>query len=189
MMLRSSSMIRSAKLQRSTCPVSMRMVSPSARAARVAHRHLAHEDRPVRLEHLELPDLVLVIALDLQQHLAAGAGREQDVVLLEQAGVVRDQVLALVRLELEPPAQRARPAAQIRQGQLRVGRGRGSCPRASPRPARPPCSGTPLSTASTFFERADFAPSARIAPRCTESRVRCFSSSHLVVLELEVDVA
>ena len=77
MMLRSSSMIRSAKSQRSTCPVSMRMVSPSASAAVVAHRRFADEDRPVRLEHLQLADLVFVIALDFQQHLAAACPGER----------------------------------------------------------------------------------------------------------------
>ena len=40
----------------------------------IAHRDFADKDRPVGLQHVEMADLVFVVALDLQQHLAAGAG-------------------------------------------------------------------------------------------------------------------
>ena len=44
------------------------------------HRKLAHQDRPIRVQHLEFAHAIFVVAEDFQQHLAARAGREQDVV-------------------------------------------------------------------------------------------------------------
>ena len=64
-------------------------------------------------QHLEFAHAVFVVAENFQQHLAAGAGREQDVVGVEQRGVVRDEVAGLVGLELEAPAESARAPPQV----------------------------------------------------------------------------
>ena len=86
----------------------------------VAHGRVADEDRAAGLEHLQLADLLFVVARDFQQHVAARAGGEQDVVGVEQAGVVRDEVLALVGEKLEPAAERAGAAAQVDERQFAV---------------------------------------------------------------------
>ena len=86
----------------------------------VAHGHVADEDRAAGLEHFQLADLLLVVAGDFQQHVAARAGGEQDVVGVEQARVVRDEVFALAGEELEPAAQRAGAAAQFDERQFAV---------------------------------------------------------------------
>ena len=85
----------------------------------VAHGQFAHQNWAVRLEHFQPALPGFVIAEDLEQHLATGAGREQDVVHIQERRVVGHQVARLVRLELEPPTQGAGPAAEIVQGQLR----------------------------------------------------------------------
>ena len=76
-------------------------------------------DGAVGLEHLEPADLVLVVAEDLQQHLAAGSRREENIVLIEQRGIIRDQITRLVGLELKAAAERARPAPQIASAGVR----------------------------------------------------------------------
>ena len=96
------------------------MVSPSFNGAVGAHGGLAHHDRAIGLEHFELADALVVIAENLQQHIAAGAGREQNVVRFEQARVVRDEIFRLRGLELETAAERAGAAAQIEQIHLAV---------------------------------------------------------------------
>ena len=120
MMLRSSSMIRSEKLQRRNCPTSMRMVSPSCERRGRAHRRFPDHDRPVGLEHFQSADPLVVIAQNLQQDIAAGSRRKQDVVFLEQARVIRDEILGFRCLELEPAAHRARAPAQVDQIHLAV---------------------------------------------------------------------
>ena len=47
-----------------------------------AHRVVADHDRAVGLQHLQGADAFVVVAQDLQQHIAGGAGREQDIVRL-----------------------------------------------------------------------------------------------------------
>ena len=85
-----------------------------------AHRDVADHDRAVGLEHFEKADALVVIAGNLEQDIAAGSGRKQDVVFLEQARVIRDEVFRFRGLELKPPAHRARPAPQIEKIQLGV---------------------------------------------------------------------
>ncbi len=113
-------MMRSEKLQRSTWPTSMRITSPSA--SRAVLRTGVSPTRIARagLEHFQLADLLLVVARNLQQHVAAGAGGKQDVVGVEQARVVGNEVLVLAGEELEPSAQGARAAAQLDERQLAV---------------------------------------------------------------------
>ncbi len=98
----------------------MRMVSPSVSGAVVAHRHIADHDRPVGFEHFEHADAFVVIAGNLQQHIAGRPGREQDVVVFEQTRIVRNEIFGFGGLELEAPAQRPGAAPQIEQLQLGV---------------------------------------------------------------------
>ncbi len=58
-------------------------------------------------------DPLVVIAENLQQHVAARPGRKQNVVGLEQARIVRDQIFGLGGLELEPATHRAGAPPQI----------------------------------------------------------------------------
>ena len=51
--------------------------------AGIPHRHAAHNDRSVGLQDLHLADFAIVVAGDFQQHIAARAGGEKDVVLLQ----------------------------------------------------------------------------------------------------------
>ena len=120
MMLRSSSMIRSEKLQRRNCPTSMRMVSPSWSRRRAPDRRLSDHDRPVGFDDFQRADPFVVIAQDFQQHIAARSGRKEDVVFLEQTGIVRDQIFGLGRLELKAAAHRAGAPPEIEQVHLAV---------------------------------------------------------------------
>ena len=86
----------------------------------VAHGRFADEDRMVALEHLEPPDAAVKIAEDAQQHLAPRARGQQDVVLSQQGGIVRNQVGRLGVLELELTAVSPRVAAQVAEAQLGV---------------------------------------------------------------------
>ena len=100
-------------------------------------------------DHFQRPNALVVIAQDLQQHIAARAGRKQNVVLFQQARIVRHQIFRLRGLELETSAHRARAATQIDQVQSRCRYGKRSDPRARPRLAVPAFKVTPLITAST----------------------------------------
>ena len=80
----------------------------------------ADHDRPVGLDHFQRADALVVIAENFQQHVAARAGRKQNVILLEQARVVRNEIFRLRRLELEPAAHGAGAPAQIDQVHLAV---------------------------------------------------------------------
>ena len=86
----------------------------------IAHGDVTDEDRAAGLEHFELADALFIVAGDLQQHVAARAGGEQDVVVGQQARVVGDEVFALAGEQLETPAERAGAAAQIDEGQFAV---------------------------------------------------------------------
>ena len=85
MMLRSSSMIRSEKLHRRNCPMSIRMVSPSLSGAVVRTGVSPTMNRTIGFDHLQLAHPLIVIAKNLQQHVAAGAGGEQNIVGFEPA--------------------------------------------------------------------------------------------------------
>ena len=76
--------------------------------------------RTVRFDHLQRADSLIVIAKYFQQHIAARAGRKQDIVGFEQARIVRDQIFRFRSFELESAAQRASAPAQVDQIQLGV---------------------------------------------------------------------
>jgi len=95
-MLRSSSMIRSEKLHRKTGRV-------------------AHHDRPIRFDDLQDAHALVVVAENLQYHIAARARRQQNIVSFEPARVVRHQIFRFGGLELEASAQGASTPAQIVQ--------------------------------------------------------------------------
>ena len=88
-----------------TCPTSMRMMSPSVEARGVAHGGVADKNGAAGLENFQLADLLLVIARDFQQHVAARARGKQDVVRIEQTRIVGDKIFALAGDELKPSAQ------------------------------------------------------------------------------------
>ena len=100
-----------------------------------AHRRLADHDRAIGLEHFESADPLVVIAENLQQDIAAGSGRKQNVVFLEQARVVRDEIFRFRSLELKTSTHRARAAPQIEQDPARCRCGKRCGHRASLRPA------------------------------------------------------
>ncbi len=85
-----------------------------------AHDRVAHHDRPIRFDHLNFADTFVVIAKNLQQHVAARARRKQNVVSFEQARIIGNEVLGFRGFELEPAAHRARAAPQIYQIHLAV---------------------------------------------------------------------
>ena len=72
--------------------------------AGISHRHSTHNDRPVGLQDLHLADLAIIVAGDFQQHIAAGAWSEKDVVLLQKSGIVGHEVFAFGGLEKEASA-------------------------------------------------------------------------------------
>ncbi len=120
MMLRSSSMIRSEKLQRRELPdIDADGVAVLERR-RAADRCLPDHDRPIGVDHFQRADAFVVIAQNFQQDIAARSRRKEDVVFFEQARIVRDQIFGLGGLELKAAAHRASAAAQIEQVHLAV---------------------------------------------------------------------
>src|SRR4051794_1508666 len=87
---------------------------------RGANRGFAHEDRPIRVDHFQGADALVVIAKNFEQNVTAGSGGEEDVVFLEHARVIRDEVFRLRGLELETTAHGTGPPAQIDQVHLAV---------------------------------------------------------------------
>ncbi len=84
-----------------------------------SHRRIADHYRPIGFQDLQHADPLVVIAGNFQQHIAGRAGRKKDVVFLEQARVVRDQVFGFGSLELKPTAESARPTPEI--GEIEFG--------------------------------------------------------------------
>ena len=80
----------------------------------------ADEDWPVGIDHFQRADAFVVIAQNFQEHVAARSRRKQNVVFLEHARVIRNEIFGLRRLELEPAAHGARAPAQIQQVHLAV---------------------------------------------------------------------
>src|SRR6266496_498383 len=80
-----------------------------------AHCLVTHHDRPIRFDDLQDPHPLVVVAENLQYYIAARARRQQNIVSLEPAWVIRHQIFRFRRLELEPPAQGASTPAQIVQ--------------------------------------------------------------------------
>ena len=62
-----------------------------------------------------MPDALIVVAENFQQHVARGSRRQQNVVRFKFARIVRDQIFRFRGLELKPAAESARPPAQIAQ--------------------------------------------------------------------------
>src|SRR6267378_339427 len=87
---------------------------------RGAHHGVTHHDRPVRLDHFQLTNSLIVIAKNLQQHVAARARGKQDIVSFQPAWVIRNQIFRLGSFKLETATQRTRPPAQIAQIHLAV---------------------------------------------------------------------
>src|SRR4029077_14361067 len=85
-----------------------------------AHHGVADHDWAIRLDHFQLTNSLIVIAKDLQQHVAARAGGEQNIIGFQPARVIRNQIFRLGSLQLEPATQRSRPPAQIAQIHLAV---------------------------------------------------------------------
>ncbi len=81
---------------------------------------LADHDRAIGFDHFEGADPLVVIAQDFQQDIAARSRRKQDVVLFEQARIVRDEIFGLGGLELETATHGARAAPQVDQIHLAV---------------------------------------------------------------------
>ena len=81
---------------------------------------IAHDDRAVGGDDVELPDLVVVIAVDLEEDFAGCAGRKKDVVHFEQARVVGDGVGILVALQRKADAECAGAAAEIGEREFGV---------------------------------------------------------------------
>ena len=65
------------------------------------------------MQDFHLADFAIVVAGDFQQHIAAGARREKDVVLLQKPRIVRNEVFALGGLEEEASAIGAGSQAQV----------------------------------------------------------------------------
>ncbi len=85
-----------------------------------AHRSFTHEDRSVGVDHFQRADALVVIAKNFQEHVAARPGREQNVVFLEHARVVRNEIFRLRSLELEPATHGPGAPAQVDQVHLAV---------------------------------------------------------------------
>ena len=98
----------------------MRMVSPSASGAKFRTGTPRTRIGTIGLEDLDAAFLAIVIAVDLQKHIATAPGRKQNVVLFEKAGIVGNEILALRSLKLKAPAELARSAAQIAEVKLAV---------------------------------------------------------------------
>src|SRR5213080_3119391 len=77
-----------------------------------AHRLVADHDRPISFDHFKNTDSLIVIAKNLQHHVAARARRKQNIVSLEPARIVRNQILRFRRLELKSTAERASAPTQ-----------------------------------------------------------------------------
>ena len=72
------------KLRRGFVPTAKDIEAAIAEGREIPHRHAAHHDRAVGLEHLDAALLAVVVAINLQQQVATGTGRKEDVVLVEQ---------------------------------------------------------------------------------------------------------
>src|SRR5437867_968003 len=82
---------------------------------RRAHSLASHHDRPIRFNDLQDTHALIVVAENLQYHIAARARRQQNIVSFEPARVIRNQIFRFGGLELEASAQGASTPAQIAQ--------------------------------------------------------------------------
>ena len=85
-----------------------------------AHHGVTHHDRAIRLDHFQLTDPAIVIAEYLQQHVAARARGEQNIVGFQPARIIRNQIFRFGSLQLEAATQRTCAPAQIAQIHLAV---------------------------------------------------------------------
>src|SRR5712691_7435269 len=72
-----------------------------------SYRHVADQDRTVGFDHFQFSDALVVIAENLQQNVAARSRRKQNIVRLQLARVVRNQLFAFRGLELTPATESA----------------------------------------------------------------------------------
>src|SRR4029077_2776492 len=84
------------------------------------HVGLTHHYWAISLQHFERADALVVIAKNLQQHIASSPRREQNIVRFEQTRVVRNQIFRFRGLQLKTTAERPGAAAQIEQIQLAI---------------------------------------------------------------------
>src|SRR5438094_330145 len=87
---------------------------------RRAHGVVADHDRPIRFNDLQNAHALVVVAENLQHDVTARARRQQNIVSLEPARVVRYEIFRFGSFELEPAAQGASTPAQIAQIHLAV---------------------------------------------------------------------
>src|SRR5438067_9452516 len=87
---------------------------------RRAYRRFADEDRAVGVDHFQSANALVVVAQNFQEDVAARPRREKNVVFLEHARVIRDEVFGLRGFELEPAAHGAGTPTQIEQVHLAV---------------------------------------------------------------------
>src|SRR6266496_238881 len=87
---------------------------------RRAHGVVAHHDRPIRFNDLQNAHALVVVAENLQHDITARARRQQNIVSLESARVIRYEIFRFGSFELEPAAQGASTPAQIAQIHLAV---------------------------------------------------------------------
>src|SRR5882724_3861719 len=92
---------------------SNRIAVPKLR--RRAHSLVAHHDRPVRFNDLQNAHALVVVAENLQHDITARTRRQQNIVSLKPARVVRHQIFRFGGLELKSAAQGASTPAQIAQ--------------------------------------------------------------------------
>ena len=92
--------------------MSIRIVSPSFSCAVVRTTVVTHHDRAICFDDLQLTHPSIVIAEDLQQHVAARAGGQQNIVSFQPARVIRNQIFRFGGLQLEPAAESASPPAK-----------------------------------------------------------------------------
>src|SRR5262245_6024726 len=85
-----------------------------------ADRIVAHHDSTVRFNDLKCADSAIVIAKYFQQYVAGRPGRQQDIVGLQPARIIRDQIFRFRSFQLESSAERACAPAQVVQIQLGI---------------------------------------------------------------------
>ena len=69
-----------------------------------AHGGIAHQDRTISVNYLQEAHPLVVIAENLQQHVAARARGKQNIACFQPAGIVRNQILGFGGPKLEAAA-------------------------------------------------------------------------------------
>ena len=82
---------------------------------RISDDGFSNHDRAVCLQDLQRPDSPLVVARYFEEHFSARSGAEQNIVLLKQGGIVRNEIHRFRSLQLEATPHRPSPAPKINQ--------------------------------------------------------------------------